>query len=84
MLRDNKTVLVTVRNQRNELKVKVDRLHRFVMKSEDFKHLSPSHQLLLKKQLYYMIKTLEILEERVKDLDRQVAKEKELEEEVGR
>ena len=82
MLRDNKTVLVTVKNQRNELKGKVDRLHRFVMKSEDFKQLSPSHQLLLKKQLYYMIKTLEILEERVKDLSKQV--EREESEEVGR
>lgn len=78
-----------VSKEHSDLKEKVDRLHKFVMKSEDFKKLTSYHQLLLKKQLYYMIKMLEILGLRIKDLGRQVVEEKEQqekeqEEEVGR
>ena len=72
MLRDNKSVRQSVSKERAELKDKTDRLHKFVMKSEDFKKLSPTHQLLLKKQLCLMIRTLEILDKRIKDLDRQI------------
>lgn len=68
----------------SDLKEKVDRLHKFVMKSEDFKKLTSYHQLLLKKQLYHMIKILEILDLRIKDLGRQVVEEQEQKEEVGR
>ena len=69
-----------VSKEYSDLKEKVDRLHKFVMKSEDFKKLTSYHQLLLKKQLYHMIKMLEILDLRIKDLEQQVNKEKELEE----
>lgn len=69
-----------VSKEYSDLKEKVDRLHRFVMKSEDFKKLTSYHQLLLKKQLYHMIKMLEILDLRIKDLGRQAVEEKEQQE----
>ena len=69
-----------VSKEHSDLKEKVDRLHKFVMKSEDFKKLTSYHQLLLKKQLYHMIKMLEILDLRIKDLGRQAVEEKEQQE----
>ena len=56
-------------------KEKTDRLHKFVMKSADFKKLSPAHQLLLKKQCVAMIELLRILEARLKEFEHELMTE---------
>lgn len=53
-------------------KEKTDRLHKFVMKSADFKKLSPAHQLLLKKQCVAMIELLRILAARLREFKREL------------
>ena len=72
---DTRKYYERVKKEYAQHKEKTDRLHKFVMKSAEFKKLSPAHQILLKKQCVAMIELLKILKARIEEFEKELAVE---------
>jgi len=72
---DTRKYYERVKKEYVQHKEKTDRLHKFVMKSAEFKKLSPAHQILLKKQCVLMIELLKTLQARIKEFERELMTE---------